>query len=423
MGVSLGIGLLVGLQRGRTETRLGGVRTYPLMSLFGTFCGWLSLRHGVWFLAVGLVAVLVILAVSNLLAARKEQAEHGQTTELAALLTFALGAYLPGGELPVALVGTGVLVTLLHLKDPLHRLVDQIGRRDMAGIMRLVVISLIILPVLPNRDLDPFNVLNPFNIWLMVVLIAAISLGGYIAYKALGQKVGTILGGILGGVISSTATTVSFARRIRATPDSWRLALLAIVIASAIAYLRVIVEIAIIAPAHLGELAPPILAMFLWMALISAAAFFLHRGDNESIPSPGNPADLKGAILFGAVYATVLFAVAAVKHQYGDRALYGVAVLSGLTNMDAITLSVSRMVEADRIESPQGWRLMLVASLANLVFKGLTVALLGNWRAGVRLAIYFGLGIAGGLALVWLWPEEWAWSSGGTSAVPPQPPE
>ena len=409
LGLSLGLGLLIGLQRERTATQLGGIRTFPLISLFGTMCGLLGTRYGVWMPAAGLLAVLGILALSNFLAVQKGAAGPGQTSEIAALLTFTLGAYLPEGNTSVVLVASGVVVMLLHLREPMHHMVERIGRRDMAGIMRLVVISLIILPILPDRAFGPFQVLNPFDIWLMVVLIVTISLGGYIAYKILGEKSGTILSGILGGVISSTATTVSFARRLRSAPHAWHLGLVAILIASAIAYIRVLVEIALIAPAYLGRIAPPILAMLLWMALIAAGVYFLYRGEGEKPPAPTNPAELKSALIFGAIYAVVLFAVAAVKQLAGAGALYTAAVISGLVNMDAITLSISRLVEATRIEPNQGWRLILVASLANLVFKGAAVAFLGNWRLAARLGLFFGLAIAGGLAIVWFWPAAWSW--------------
>src|SRR5688572_6724005 len=214
LAISLGLGLLIGLQRERAEARLGGIRTFPLISLFGTFCGLLALRHGWGILVAGLLVVFGVLTISNVLKSREApQPEPGQTTEVAALLTFALGAYLVSGERAVALVAAGITVVLLHLKEPMHRFVGKMGGHDMSAVMQFVVITLIILPLLPNRTFGPYHVLNPFDIWRMVVLIVGLSLTGYVIYKIWGERAGTISGGVLGGLISSTATTVSYARR------------------------------------------------------------------------------------------------------------------------------------------------------------------------------------------------------------------
>src|SRR5688572_23766628 len=211
LAISLGLGLLIGLQRERSEARLGGIRTFPLISLFGTVCGLLAAQFAWPVLVAGFVVVFGVLALANVIKLRETTLpEAGQTTEVAALLTFALGVYLVEGDRSVAFVVAGVTVVLLHLKEPMHRFVDRMGDKDMAAIIQFVVISLIILPLLPNRTFGPYNVLNPFDIWRMVVLIVAISLVGYVVYKTAG-RVGTISGGILGGLISSTATTVSYA--------------------------------------------------------------------------------------------------------------------------------------------------------------------------------------------------------------------
>ena len=406
LGISLGLGLLIGLQREKAESRFGGIRTFPLISLLGTFCGMIALKHGAWSIAAGLMAVFGSLAVANWLSAQREDSEHGQTTEIAALLTFAIGAYLPLGERAVAFVATGLIVILLHLKEPMHTFVRKMGPKDIAGLMQFVVISLIILPVLPNRSFGPFKVLNPFDIWRMVVLIVGLSLIGYVVYKLVGRTASVLLGGILGGAISSTATTVSYARRAAASPKAHTLALAVILIASAMSYLRVIIEVTLIAPSRLGTLLPPLLVALVWVSAIAGTAFLFSRGEGEEMPSPGNPAELKAALIFGAIYALVTLAIAAVKEYFGSAGLYVVAVISGLTDMDAITLSVARMVENSTVEGESGWRVIIVASLANFAFKGVVAAFLGGWRFGLRLAPYVVAALAGGLMLILLWPDS-----------------
>jgi len=404
LGISLGLGLLIGLQRERTEARFGGIRTFPLISLFGTFCGMLGHIYGGWPIAAGVIVIFGTLVIANWLSAQKEETEHGQTTEVAALLTFAIGAYLPLGDRSLAAVATGLVVILLHSKEPMHIFVHKMGPKDIAGIMQLVVISLIILPLLPNRAFGPLGVLNPFDIWRMVVLIVGLSLTGYIIYKLVGGAASAALGGILGGIISSTATTVSWARRARTAPAAQSLAVVVVLIASAVAYLRVVIEVSLIAPSKLGALLPALLAAVAWVSAIAAIAFLLFRGEHQQMPEPANPAELKSALVFGMIYALVTVAIAAVKQYFDPSALYGVALISGLTDMDAITLSLSRMVESNQLEPQNAWRLIVAASLANIVFKGVAATILGGWQFGLRLAPFFAAVLLGGVVLIWLWP-------------------
>lgn len=408
LGISLGLGLLIGLQRERTEGRFGGIRTFPLISLFGTFCGILGETHGGWPVAAGIIAIFGTLLVADLLGSRRKETGHGQTTEVAALLTFAIGAYLPVGDRAVAAVAAGLVVILLHLKEPMHVFVQKMGPKDIAAVMQLVVISLIILPLAPDREFGPLQVLNPFDIWRMVVLIVSLSLLGYVIYKLVGSTASVLLGGVLGGLISSTATTVSYARRARGAPAADTLAVAAILIASAVSYLRVMVEVSLFAPSTLGVLLPPLAATLVWVSAIAAVAFLFFRGDSKEMPPPANPAELKSALVFGFIYAVVTLAVAAMKQRFGETGLYVVAVVSGLTDMDAITLSLSRMVESKHLDADNAWRLVLAASLSNFVFKGIAATFLGGRSFGLRLAPFFGAALLGGLLVLWLWPKGWA---------------
>lgn len=405
LGISLGLGLLIGLQRERTESRFGGIRTFPLISLFGTFCGLLGRQYGAWPIGAGIMAIFGTLAIANWLGSARAEGEHGQTTEIAALLTFSIGAYLPNGDRALAALAAGLMVILLHLKEPMHVFVRKMGPKDINGIMTFVVISLIILPILPNRPMGPLKVLNPFNIWLMVVLIVGLSLSGYIIYKMVGQSAGTLLGGILGGLISSTATTASYARRAREGEAAHAMAVAVILIASAVSYLRVLIEISLIARSNVAEMLPPLVVVLLWVSAIAGFAFVLLRGEKSEMPEASNPAELKSALIFGLLYALITLMVAFVRQWFDSSALYGVAIISGLTDMDAITLSLSRMVETEKLGPGNAWRLILAASLANFVFKGAIAAFLGGGRFALRLAPYFGLALAGGVAILLMWPE------------------
>ena len=415
LGTAMALGLLVGLQRERSESQVAGVRTFPLITLFGAVAALAAPTLGTWLVAAGFVALASVLVVSNFAKMEAGRKDPGTTTEIAALLMYGVGAYLMVGYTTVAALVGGAVVLLLHLKQPLHRVVERMGERDVTAVMQFALITLIILPILPDRSYGPYNVLNPHKIWWMVVLIVGISLGGYVAYKLLGARAGTLLGGILGGLISSTATTVSYARRTRGSGDSAaaddaahataKLAAMVIVVASAVSFARVLVEIAVVAPHLFRAIAPPLGAMLVWMAVLSAAAHLLARDDRDGkLPQTGNPAELKSALLFGVLYAIVILAVAFVKDRFGDRGLYPVAIVSGLTDMDAITLSTANLAKDGRLDVATTWRVILLAALSNQAFKGAAAIVLGSQALRARIAIFFGLALVGGAAILLLWP-------------------
>ncbi len=404
LGISFLLGLLVGLQRERAESTIGGIRTFPLIAAFGTLSGWLALELGGWIVAAGFLALAALLVMSNFMLTRSGNHDAGQTSEVAALLLYGIGAYVVMGDIAVAVALGAVIAVLLHFKDPLHAFAEKIGERDVTAIMQFALISLVVLPVLPDRAYGPYEVLNPFQIWLMVVLIVGISLVGYVAYKLLGAKEGAVLGGVIGGLVSSTATTVSFARRAATIPKSAGLAALVIMIAAGVVYARVITEVAVVAPGHMRAILPPLVAMLVACVAIAGILYFKSRDRSAAMAQQGNPADLRMAITFAGLYALVSFIVAATKDEFGVQALYPVAVLSGLTDMDAITLSTSQLVNHGRLEPHMAWRLIIIASLANLVFKAGIVAVIGG-RALLRYVVpAFSAAVLVGVGLLWLWP-------------------
>jgi uncharacterized membrane protein (DUF4010 family) len=233
LAIALGLGLLVGLQREWTVAPIAGIRTFPLITLLGSFSAILAEEFGGWVLGAGLLSVAVMLFMSNLARFEQGESDPGLTTEMAALVMYGVGAALVAGYTVPSVATGGVVAVLLHWKEPLHNFVRRIGATDLTAIMQLVLIALVILPVLPDAEFDVYRVLNPFRIWLMVVLIVGISLGAYVAYKLLGPRVGSVLGGVLGGLISSTATTVSYSRQVSGRPAAPPLAALVIQLATA----------------------------------------------------------------------------------------------------------------------------------------------------------------------------------------------
>lgn len=402
--VAMGLGLLIGLQRQWAESEFGGIRTFPLITVFGAVTATLAGAMGGLVLAAALLALAALILVSNLAKISAGNPEPGMTTEVTALVMFGVGASLVFGYRTEAVVVTGAIAVLLYWKTSLHALVDRIGESDAKAIFQLVLLALVILPVLPNRAYGPYGVLNPHQIWLMVVLIVGISLGAYVAYKLFGARGGTLLSGLMGGLISSTATTVTYSRRSRGSPSDSASPALVVVLASTVVFARVLLELGVVAPAVLPVAGPPLAAMMGFMALVAAVGYVGSRGDLVAPADHEAPSELKAAIVFGLLYAAVIFAVAATKEHFGPGALFGVAALSGLTDMDAITLSTAQLVNAGRLDAATAWRLILVGAMANLVFKGAVVAAMGSRLLGSRIAVMFGSSLAAGALILLLWP-------------------
>jgi len=403
LGVALLLGLLVGLQRERSESQLAGFRTFPLITVLGTVASLTSATLGPWLVAAGLLGLAAVVIIGDVVAMRDPDRSPGTTTEVSILLMYCVGAYLPVGRLEVGIaVGAGVAV-LLHAKPRLHDLATRLTDSDLRAGMQFVLLALVILPTLPNRPFDGYGVVNPYRIWLMVVLIVGISLAGYVAFKLFGKGAGVILGGILGGFISSTATTVSYARRAKASPSGSGIAAIVITIASGIVFARLFIELSVTAPAHIGVTGPPMAVMFGVMAVISAVAWFVFRSQSEEVRVEESPSELKSAMAFGLLYAVVLYGAAAAKDAFGDSGLFAVAAISGLTDVDAITLSSAQLVNLGTLEPETCWRLVLVASTSNIAFKAGAVALLGPRRLFFRVGTLLGTACVVAVILFVVW--------------------
>ncbi len=402
--LALALGFLVGLQREWSKSEIAGVRTFPLITLFGALAGVLSASVGGWTVAAALLAVAAMLVFGNISRLRAGSTDPGITTEMAALVMFGVGVAVSQGMVGPAVVVTGSVAVLLQWKTELHRFVARIEEAELRAVSRLVLIGLVILPALPNREFGPFGVLNPFEVWLMVVLIVGLSLAAYVAYRLVGATAGVLLTGLLGGLISSTATTVTYAQRVRKENDPASLASAVIMLASAVVFGRGLFEVAVVAPSVLPKVAPPLLIM---TGVMAALAWVVLRRCNREPPPPMDnapPSTLRSAIVFGLLYAVVLLAVAAARQNFGEGALYTVAALSGLTDMDAITLSTARLIDSGRLGAEIGWRLILVGALANLGFKAGIVATAGGSKLFRSILPYFAAAGVAGVLLLALWP-------------------
>jgi uncharacterized membrane protein (DUF4010 family) len=404
VGLALLLGLLVGVQRQLQQHLLAGVRTFALITLLGAICGLLVPVAGGWILAAGLLAVSVALVIGNALAIKQGSTHPGITTEVSALVMFAVGALVATGQHELgAAIGVSVAV-LLQAKDFLHSLTMKLGEKDVRAVITFALLTFVILPLAPNQTFGPFGVLNPHNIWLMVVLVVGISLGGYLLYKFGGARAGIFLGGVLGGLISSTATTASYAKRTRHAESAALAAAVVLLIATCVMYVRVLIFVFVVARDQFLVIAPPIAAVLLATALLSGFLALRNKGGTLTIPEQENPTELKFAMLFALVYALVLVLIAAAKEFVGDSGLYIVAGISGLSDMDAIALSTARLAQSSDIDPLAAWRTILVAAASNMIAKGMIVASLGNARLKRIIFISFGI-LTAFVAAVWIvWP-------------------
>jgi uncharacterized membrane protein (DUF4010 family) len=405
LAIALALGLLIGLQKERAESPLAGLRTFALVALAGGVAALLGPLTTPWLVVVGLAAVVALMVTGNVVLLRSGRSDPGQTTEVAVVLTYLIGVLTVVGPIEVAIVCGAVTAMLLHLREELHTWVDRLTDRDVRAMMQFVVVSLIVLPVLPSETFGPYDVINPRQVWWMVVLIVGLNLVGYAAYRLLGERAGTILAGVLGGVVSSTATTVGYARLTKLQPGRDHVAVVVVWVASGIVFIRLLIEIAAVAPSLLSVAAPPMLLMLAVFAVMAAIALRSGTRSPSEMPiEPSNPTELKSAILFGLVYAVVLLLVAAAQDWAGGAGLYLAATVSGLTDVDALTLSTSQLVQTDRLEASMGWRLIMTAAVSNLGFKLILGAVLGSRAFARRLATIGVVAIAIGVGLILFWP-------------------
>jgi len=401
--IALGLGLLVGLQKERAAERLAGLRTFALVSVMGAVSALISAEAGPWVIVGGLLSVTALMVIGNVVLLHAGEHDPGQTTEAAVVVTFLLGALAVTGPREVAIVLGATTAMLLHLRGELKYWVARLSDGDVRAIMQFVVIWLVVLPILPNQTYGPYQVLNPRQIWWMVVLIVGLNLVGYGAFRLMGARAGTLLAGVLGGVISSTATTMSYARRSHTQAGVARSAAVVVWIASGVVFVRILLEIGAVAPGFLPVAAGPIGVL---LAVFVLAALVIWRSattQNASPLEPGNPSELTPAMLFGVLYAAVLFAIAAAEDLLGNAGLFAAAAVSGLTDIDAITLSTSRLVATEVIDPSTAWKVILVAAMSNMMFKFGLAASFGSREMARRLGSLFAIAIAVGVGLIAFW--------------------
>lgn len=375
-GTALLIGLLIGAEREFARLRedvksFAGVRTFPLISLLGCSAGLLTDLTSAWTLAVLALLLAVLIALAYMFDAREGRV--GLTTEIASLMVFVCGALCYWDYLELAAALAVVTFGFLTLKPQLHGLAARISSEDLYATLKFAIISLIVLPVLPNQTYgpEPFDAFNPYRTWLMVVFISGISFLGYVMIKVVGSRRGIGLTGLLGGLVSSTAVTLSFSERSQDHPDLARPLALAITLAWTMMFGRVLVEVAVLNQALLQALWLPMGAGMLAGVAFCVIYYFGQRTDQGSEVKLANPFELGPAIKFGILYAVILLAAKAAEFYFQDAGLYAASALAGLADVDAISLSMAELAgAAGGVVTSTAARAVVLAAISNTIVKG-----------------------------------------------------
>jgi uncharacterized membrane protein (DUF4010 family) len=326
---------------------------------------------GPWSFAILAVIIGSLIAISYAIDAF--QGRVGMTTEVAAVVVFVCGALAYWDYLELAAALAVVTFGFLTLKPQLHRLASRVSSEDMYATLKFAVISLIILPVLPNQTYGPppFDAFNPYKTWLMVVFISGISFLGYVLIKVVGSRRGIGLTGLLGGLVSSTAVTLSFAQRSEQQPDFARPFALAITLAWTVMFGRVLVEVAVLNRELLSELWLPMVAGMAAGLAFCIIYYSAQRTAQESDVEISNPFELGPAIKFGLLYAAILLVAKVAQYYFQDAGVYVASVVAGFTDVDAITLSMAELSGAQGgVSLSTGARAVVLAVIANIVVKG-----------------------------------------------------
>jgi uncharacterized membrane protein (DUF4010 family) len=384
LGIALGVGLLVGLERERHPDTVAGVRTFGLAGLIGGLAAMLGEAGATpWALLVvaslaGVAGVWGGVSAGSAPAEGQTVRDIGLTTAFALVATTLLGGFAVLGDRTITVVAAGVLFLLLYLRDPLHSMVRRLGKEDVRAIATFVLIALVILPVLPDRDMGPFGAINPRTAWMLVVLVVSLSLVGYIAQALLGDRAGTVASGLLGGLVSSTAATVGAARRAREDRNAMGAAATAL-LACGVLPARIMMLVAVVSPVLFQRSA-------WWLGAIAAltmlGGFVALRRNGHGAPTTrsksSNPSQLRSALAFAGAFVLIRIVTKATIEHGGVGIFLVAAAVAGITDMDAIAMSTAREVTDGAIDPQLGVRAVLVALLVNTVFKLVVTRVVGG---------------------------------------------
>jgi uncharacterized membrane protein (DUF4010 family) len=376
LGISIALGGLAGLEREYARKdgmvrEFAGIRTFILTAIMGT----ISAMLGFWFFVISFAAFAVLVALAYY--ALSQKGAIGGTTEVATLIIFIVGGLVYFEHFIAAATVAVVTTAFLSVKPVLHKFARGLSREDVYATLKLAIVMIVILPILPNETYGPLDVLNPFYVWLMVVFISCIGFAGYVAVKIFGGK-GVGLTGLLGGLVSSTAVALAFSHRSKENVSLTRSFAIGITVASIIMFPRILLEVFVLNQPLFWMLLAPMLAMTAVGALASVLLLFREEKAETKEVELKNPFSVKQALKFGLFFAVILLAAKAAQVYFGDAGIYAASALSGLTDVDAITLSMASLAGTDDLSNLTASIAIIVAAISNTLVKGAMVAVFGS---------------------------------------------
>lgn len=397
--VALAAGFLVGFEREWTQAQGGrrhafaGARTFTLVAFAGALCGLLS--DGVILVAVGLLSIGGLAGYAYAIEA-SETESRGGTTEIALLAVFLLGVAAGRGETLLASGGAVVIALALSLKNEIRHLARALSEAEIHATIRFLAITVLVLPIAPDEGLGPYGALNPRDLWLMVVLISGLSFLGYWLVKAFGARQGVLAAALVGGLASSTATTLSLSRRVRDNGAAPLTAAAGIVLANIVMMAKIAAVAGALAPPLLPLMARPIGAAGAVGVLASLALWRRRAESGGAALDISNPFELRPALMFAGLIAVISVLSAFAADRIGDAGLYALAFVSGLGDVDAVVLPVSRQAGAGSLPVSSAAVAILVAAGANILSKGAMAFAIGGRKAGLPVIAVFAAMIAAG---------------------------
>lgn len=407
LAIALAIGLLVGLERGwqarsgEEGARVAGVRTYAITGLLGGVCGLLVPLTGPLLLGLAFVGFAGVFGAFHWRAA-VAAGNNSATGAVAGLATFALGAYAALGVAHVAIAAAVALTILLALKQPLHAWVRTLTWPEVRAGLVLLAMSFLLLPIVPNAPIDPWGALNPAEIWVLAIIIAALSFIGYGAVRLMGERRGVALMALAGGLASSTAVTATLSRLSKHEPQSAPVLAGGVLLAGAVMIGRVLLVAASLNPALLRPLAAPLATAGLVLLMVAGFLLLRPRPDRQATGlTLQNPLEVGMALKLAGFIALTMLLAKLVAHHFGDTGLYLLAVTSGLADVDALTLSLARL-SGQSLSLPTAAIGITLAVTSNSLSKAIMAALLGTvplaaWVGGTSLAA-----LTAGIGAFWL---------------------
>ncbi len=403
--LALALGALIGLEREYAHYRnkgyeFAGIRTFPLISLFGALSAYFGEKVSIWILIVDLLLIGILAIIAYFTINKKIGHDAGATTEIAGIITFLMGALSYYQEITLAVILAVTITVILFARSMLHTFAKKIQKQELSDTLKFAVIAFVILPFLPNKGYGPYEIFNPFVIWLIVVFISGISFAGYILMKWFGEK-GLTIAALLGGVASSTALTTSFAERSMGQKTLHKTLALGVILANGMMLARILVVVFVFNRDLFLKIAVPMISLMLFTAIFAYYLWKKSRVIKEKVHELGSPFTLGPALKFGFIFALVLAFVKIAEIYFSSQGVYIVSFLSGFADVDAIIISLSQLakgtlsLEAARIG-------IIIAALSNIALKGGISYWFGEKEFSKTVVGFFSALILAGVILIFV---------------------